>query len=67
VGKDINGGGVRKILKRSLYGWVGMGKLRTVERCKVEFQLYRGSESKNCHTLDLWVDVIDSQQTNWLG
>jgi uncharacterized membrane protein len=45
-------------------GWeqpVSFAPTEVGEEQRVEFQLYRGSESKAYHTLDLWVDVIGSQ------
>jgi uncharacterized membrane protein len=57
-------GEVESVILAHGEGWeqpVSLAPTEVGEAQKVEFQLYRGSESKAYHTLDLWVDVIGSQ------
>jgi uncharacterized membrane protein len=54
-------GKAESIILANEEGWeqpVSFAPAEVGEEQKVEFQLYRGSESKAYHTLDLWVDVI---------
>ncbi len=57
-------GQVGTITLASGEGWqqrVSFVPVEVGEAQKVEFQLYRSSDSKAYHTLNLWVDVIGSQ------
>jgi uncharacterized membrane protein len=63
----IGGQGVGQAGPISLAGgeeWqqrVSFAPVEVGEAQKVEFQLYRDSENKAYHTLDLWVDVVGNQ------
>jgi len=40
---------------------VSFAPIEVGEKQRVEFKLYRGSDSEASHVLDLWIDVVDSR------